>query len=205
MPRRLKKMKGGGILRNNRSSLNESNSFLTILLIGVLIFLVYHLTNLQQPTVIMNESPPNKESEVLKEPTVIIKEIIKEEDNEPYREDIYRPDIRRRIRTPPFNYPTRGPPEQYDMVGFLQDNDDPNKLQQLYGRRTYPNSNNWNYYVKSDQYHQIPIPVNIDGKNCTDETGCKELQNKDNINVFNKQQTATIYKPEPYYYNPTRL
>tara|TARA_B100000700_G_C14818482_1_gene748680 strand:- start:135 stop:752 length:618 start_codon:yes stop_codon:yes gene_type:complete len=205
MPRKLKKMRGGGTLRNSRSSVNESNSLLTILLIGVLLFLVYHLTNLQQPQVIIKESPPNKENQLLKEPTVIIKEIIKEEDNEPYREDIYRPDIRRRIRTPPFNYPTRGPPEKYDMVGFLQDSEDPNKLQQLYGRRTYPNSNNWNYYVKSDQYHQIPIPVTIDGKNCTDETGCKELQNKDNINVFNKQQTATIYKPEPYYYNPTRL
>lgn len=206
MPRKLKKMRGGGSsLRNSRSNINESNSLLTILLIGVLVFLVYHLTNLHQPTVIIKESPTNKENQLAKEPTVIIKEIIKEEDNEPYREDIYRPDIRRRIRTPPFNYPTRGPPEQYDMVGFLQDSEDPNKLQQLYGRRTYPNSNNWNYYVKSDQYHQIPIPVNIDGKNCTDETGCKELQNKDNINIFNKQQTATIYKPEPYYYNPTRL
>jgi hypothetical protein len=205
MPRKLKKMRGGGSLRNSRSGVNESNSLLTILLIGVLLFLVYHLTNLQQPQVIIRESPTNKENQLPKEPTVIIKEIIKEEDNEPYREDVYRPDIRRRIRTPPFNYPTRGPPEQYDMVGFLQDSEDPNKLQQLYGRRTYPNSNNWNYYVKSDQYHQIPIPVNIDGKNCTDETGCKELQNKDNINVFNKQQMATIYKPEPYYYNPTRL
>lgn len=205
MPRKLKKMRGGGTLRNSRSGVNESNSLLTILLIGVLLFLVYHLTNLNQSQVIIRELSPNKEPKVLKEPTVIIKEIIKEEGNEPYREDVYRPDIRRRIRTPPFNYPTRGPPEEYDMVGFLQDSEDPNKLQQLYGRRTYPNSNNWNYYVKSDQYHQIPIPVTIDGKNCTDETGCKELQNKDNINVFNKQQTATIYKPEPYYYNPTRL
>ena len=79
----------------------------------------------------------------------IIKEIIKEEDDEPYREDVYRPDIRRRIRTPPFNYPTRGPPEQYDMVGFLQDSTDPNKLQQLFGRRTYPNSNNWNYWRRN--------------------------------------------------------
>ncbi len=202
MPRKLKKMRGGGTLKNSRSGVNESNSLLTILLIGVLLFLVYHLTNLNQSQVIIKEEP---RIIIKEEPQVIIKEIIKEEDNEPYREDIYRPDIRRRIRTPPFNYPTRGPPEQYDMVGFLQDSEDPNKLQQLYGRRTYPNSNNWNYYVKSDQYHQIPIPVTIDGKNCTDETGCKELQNKDNISLFNKQQTATIYKPEPFYYNPTRL
>ena len=175
-----KSMKGG--------SITQSNSIVNILLVLLVGILAYNLLN--QPKVIIQEKPK-----------VIIKEIVKEEDDEPYREDNYRPDRKRRINKP-FNYPTRGPPEEYDMVGFLQDSDDSNKLQQLYGRRTYPNSNSWNYFVKSDQYHQIPIPVTLDGKNCTDETGCKELQNNDNINLLNKEHTATIYKPEPYYYNP---
>ena len=48
-------------------------------------------------------------------------------------------------------------------VGFIQDSEDPTKLQQLYGRQTYPNSNQWNYFIKSDQYHQIPIPIEING------------------------------------------
>ena len=141
-------------------------------------------------------------------PHVIYKEIIKEVplvqdvDDQPYREDIYKPDLRQGRSFPPFNIKTRGPPEEYDMVGFLQDSDDSNKLQQLYGRRTYPNSNQWNYFVKSDQYHQIPIPVSIGGQNCTDERGCKELNDKDSLNILNKEHTATIYKPEPYYYNP---
>ena len=178
-----KSMKGGSLI-------NQSNSIVNILLVLLVGILAYNLLN--QPQVIIQEKPK-----------VIIKEIVKEEDEgeEPYREDFYRPDRKRRINKP-FNYPTRGPPEEYDMVGFLQDSEDPDKLQQLYGRRTYPNSNSWNYFVKSDQYHQIPIPVTLDGKNCTDETGCKELQNNDNINLLNKEHTATIYKPEPYYYNP---
>ena len=167
-----KYMKGGLLI-------NQSNSIVNILLVLLVGILAYNLLN--QPQVIIQEKPK-----------VIIKEIIKEEDDEePYREDIYRPDRKRRINKP-FNYPTRGPPEEYDMVGFLQNSDDPNKL----------HSNSWNYFVKSDQYHQIPIPVTLDGKNCTDETGCKELQNNDNINLLNKEHTATIYKPEPYYYNP---
>lgn len=132
------------------------------------------------------------------QPSVFVMEIESDDEDEPYRDDIYR----RPVRRPPFNYPTRGPPGEYDRVGFLQDPDDPNKLQELFGRPTYPNSNNWNYFVKSDQYHQIPIPVTMDGKNCTDETGCTELNNQESINLFNKQHTATIYKPEPYYYNP---
>ena len=132
------------------------------------------------------------------QPSVVVMEIESDDEDEPYRDDIYR----RPVRRPPFNYPTRGPPGEYDRVGVLQDPDDPNKLQELFGRPTYPNSNNWNYFVKSDQYHQIPIPVTMNGKNCTDETGCAELNNQDSINLFDKQHTATIYKPEPYYYNP---
>jgi len=184
-----KKMKGGFIKsRSTKTTFDPLN----ILLLGLLAYLVYHM---------MNNIGGEK-------PHVIYKEIIKEVplvqdlDDQPYREDIYKPDRRQARSFPPFNIKTRGPPEEYDMVGFLQDTDDSNKLQQLYGRRTYPNSNLWNYFVKSDQYHQIPIPVSIGGQNCTDERGCKELNDKESLNILNKDHTATIYKPEPYYYNP---
>ena len=174
---------------NGGTLINQSNSIVNILLVLLVGILAYNLLN--QPQVIIQEKPK-----------VIIKEIVKEEDEEePYREDLYRPDRKRRINKP-FNYPTRGPPEEYDMVGFLQDSSDPSKLQQLYGRPTYPNSNQWNYYVKSDQYHQIPIPVTISGDNCTDERGCKELTDQSTVQLMNQDHTATIYKPEPYYYNP---
>lgn len=164
---------------------------INFILLVVILFLLYQMTQ-------MNQSEPDT---IVKE-KIIYKTIENDNDDQPYREDIYKPDIKQARRFPPFNMKTRGPPEEYDMVGFLQDSTDPNKLQQLFGRRTYPNSNNWNYFVKSDQYHQIPIPVSIDGSNCTDERGCKELNDQDTINLMNKQHTATIYKPEPYYYNP---
>ena len=189
MKKKLKRMRGGS---KSKSLLTSKTSFdpLNILLVGVLIFIVYQMIQ-------MNKSNPKT---VVRE-KIIYKTIDKEAD-QPYREDIYKPDLRQGRSFPPFNIKTRGPPEEYDMVGFLQDHDDSNKLQQLYGRRTYPNSNQWNYFVKSDQYHQIPIPVSIGGQNCTDERGCKELNDKDSLNILNKEHTATIYKPEPYYYNP---
>ena len=179
-------------IRRSRHNSSLDISMINLALVGLLAFVLFQLVN----------RPPRY---IIQDPEVIVKEVIKEvpvKSEEPYREDIYKPDLNRHIRTPPFNYPTRGPPEEYNMVGFLQDSEDPNKLQQLYGRRTYPNSNNWNYFVKSDQYHQIPIPVTVNGKNCTDENGCTELNNKDSINLLNKEHTATIYKPEPYYYDP---
>jgi hypothetical protein len=189
MKKKLKRMRGGS---KSKSLLTSKTSLdpLNLILVGVLIFIVYQMIQ-------MNKSNP----ETVVREKIIYKTIDKEED-QPYREDIYKPDLRQGRSFPPFNIKTRGPPEEYDMVGFLQDNDDSNKLQQLYGRRTYPNSNQWNYFVKSDQYHQIPIPVSIGGQNCTDERGCKELNDKDSLNILNKEHTATIYKPEPYYYNP---
>jgi len=189
MKKKLKRMRGGS---KSKSLLTSKTSLdpLNLILVGVLIFIVYQMIQ-------MNKSNP----ETVVREKIIYKTIDKEAD-QPYREDIYKPDLRQGRSFPPFNIKTRGPPEEYDMVGFLQDNDDSNKLQQLYGRRTYPNSNQWNYFVKSDQYHQIPIPVSIGGQNCTDERGCKELNDKDSLNILNKEHTATIYKPEPYYYNP---
>lgn len=198
--KKLKRMKGGSKINSvskstlSKSTLSKSTLFepLNFLLVGVILFLLYQMSQMNQ----MNQSDT-----IVKE-KIIYKTIEKEIEDQPYREDIYKPDLRQGRSFPPFNIKTRGPPEEYDMVGFLQDSDDSNKLQQLYGRRTYPNSNLWNYFVKSDQYHQIPIPVSMEGQNCTDERGCKELTNQDTINLFDKEHTATIYKPEPYYYNP---
>ena len=188
MKKKLKRMRGGS---KSKSSVSTTGlDPLNLILVGVLIFIVYQMIQ-------MNKSSP----ETVVREKIIYKTVDKEAD-QPYREDIYKPDLRQGRSFPPFNIKTRGPPEEYDMVGFLQDHDDSNKLQQLYGRRTYPNSNNWNYFVKSDQYHQIPIPVSIGGQNCTDERGCKELNDKDSLNILNKEHIATIYKPEPYYYNP---
>jgi hypothetical protein len=173
------KQKGGG-----GSSTGEIYEPLTLLLLTMLAFIIYLL---MYPSTITEK--------------IIYKNIVKEED-QPYRDNIYTPDIKQTTRNPQFNIKTRGPPQEYNMVGFLQDQDDTNKLQQLYGRQTYHNSNQWNYFVKSDQYHQIPIPVSIGNDSCTDERGCKELQDQDTLQLFNKQHKATIYKPEPYYYNP---
>jgi len=164
-------------------------------LIGVILFLLYHMTR--------NDTGMKQ---VAPKPRVVVKHIIKEVDttveDQPYRDNIYVPDTKQARHYPPFNIKTRGPPQEYDMIGFIKDPVDSNKLQQLYGRQTYPRSDHWNYYVKSDQYHQIPIPVSVGGMSCTDERGCRELTDQSTISVMDKDHTATVYKPEPYYYNP---
>ena len=192
----VKKMKGGKL--KNKSRLQKDNlkqNIITpfnLILLGIIVFLIYQMTN--------NETIVKQVIYKKNKPKVIIKEVIKNE--QPYKENTYIPDRVNTRKYPPFNIRTRGPPEEFNMVGFLQDSEDSNKLQQLYGRRTYPNSNNWNYFVKSDQYHQIPIPVSIAGQNCSDERGCTELNDKDKIIVLNKEHTANIYQKRPIYYDP---
>ena len=200
MKPRGKKMKGGyRKVGTGRRSIGDDAPIdpLNVVLIGLLLFIVYKLMDqpIHEKTIIR---------EVVSHDHALMDNtrIDELDDDQPYRDNRYMPDMRQARRAPPFNIKTRGPPEEYGMMGFLQDSDDETKLQQLYGRRTYPNSNQWNYFVKSDQYHQIPIPVSIGGQNCTDERGCKELNDQESINILNKDHTATIYKPEPYYYNP---
>lgn len=178
MKRKYRRQSGGS---------NQLNP-LSLVLLGILLFLLYQLN--QKPII---QEKIIQEKIIYSEPEVIIQE---SDDDEPYRENEYIPMQMR------FNYPTRGQADDYEMVGYLQDSDDPNKLQQLYGRRTYPRSNQWNYFVKSDQYHQIPIPLTIDGQNCTDEIGCSELTNQETVNLMNRDHTATIYNLEPFRYNP---
>ena len=69
----------------------------------------------------------------------------------------YRPRIGRKM---PMNIATRGAPRDYETVGYLKNEED-NSMQKLFGRETYPGSNNWNCFAMSDDYHQIAIPLSI--------------------------------------------
>ena len=96
------------------------------------------------------------------------------------------------------NVPTRGFPDEYQAVGFVTDIESKD-IQQLYGRKTYPNADMWNYYVLSDDYHQIPIPLKYREKDCTDLRGCQELYTNDEINLNGNENDVTMYNLEPIY------
>tara|TARA_B100001123_G_C15107805_1_gene946236 strand:- start:271 stop:774 length:504 start_codon:yes stop_codon:yes gene_type:complete len=93
------------------------------------------------------------------------------------------------------NVPTRGEPPQYQQVGILTGEGDEN-IKPLYGRQTYRGSNQWNYFTSLDSHLATKIPVYINGKDCTDEQGCKELYKDDNVNMGEGGNTynASIYR-----------
>jgi hypothetical protein len=119
-------------------------------------------------------------------------------DNEKEKEYPYRPRVGRKM---PMNIATRGTPKDYETVGYLK-NEEEKSMQKLFGRETYPGSNNWNYFAMSDDYHQIAIPLNVGDKDCTKENGCKEIYDNEVLTIDGKDNKATIYEIDPYRYSP---
>ena len=115
----------------------------------------------------------------------------------------------------PINIETRGSGGDYQQIGILYkdaitdgekepgSNTDSNILP-LFGKPTYKGSSQWNYYTATDKYNQIKVPITIDNNNCTDERGCKEINEGDSISIpaYNGNFKANIYKLESPRYIP---
>jgi hypothetical protein len=77
--------------------------------------------------------------------------------------------------------PTRGPPEPYQQLGVLTGED--NKPLPLYGRRTLPRSDRFNYYTRTDSYNPVQLTILHQKRDCQDGVGCEELMNGDRIRI----------------------
>ena len=111
----------------------------------------------------------------------------------------------------PINIPTRGFVPNYQQIGVLNpdSNGSPsvNELLPLYGKPTYPGSNQWNYYTNTNGYNPLKLPVFLNGKNCTEEYGCKQLFDVgDKVKVEGGGQKdytiGTLYKYDTPRYIP---
>ena len=60
----------------------------------------------------------------------------------------------------------------------------------------YRGSSNWLYYTSSDKNTSIKIPISKEGKDCTDDQGCKEIYDGDQINIpaYNGSFKVKMYK-----------
>ena len=114
---------------------------------------------------------------------------------EPERDWDTPPDYSR-IPSPdkPFNIPTQGIPEQYQSMGIVKTQD--GKLLPLFGRRSISARDRYNYYTRTDSYNPLPIPIEMQGRDCQDQVGCPELYNGDKVKMTatNEMGEVTIYK-----------
>ena len=197
----MKKMKGGRILKG--SKIQFSIDPFNILLIGIIGFLMYRM--MQKDLTIDNYVFVSETSNDLNDYNDETNDETNQEEllKKPYRKNnemLWDRYLEQKPQKTNINIPTRGYPTDYESVGFLKDNT--GELQKLVGRETYRGSNLWNYFTLNSDFNQIPIPVHLDDKDCTDERGCSELYDNQNVTIDGIAQTATIYNKQPYRYIP---
>ena len=98
--------------------------------------------------------------------------------------------------------PTQGIPEAYQSMGVVTMED--GQILPLYGRRTMPRSNRFQYYTRTDSYNPVQLPIRSNRRDCQDDVGCDELFNGDNITVAPTGQrgNVTIYRFDGPKYIP---
>lgn len=115
----------------------------------------------------------------------------------------------------PINIETRPSGGEYQQIGILTKesivdedvvpgNNTDTVILPLFGRPVYRGSQMYNYYTATDKFHQVRVPLSINGENCTDRRGCKELQNNDTVNVpgYNSVFRVQIYELDYPRYIP---
>ena len=65
-------------------------------------------------------------------------------------------------------------------LGVLYNNG--NRLN-LFGNRVHNGSDKWNYFTRSNDNISVQLPVMNKGKDCTDEYGCPEIYENDQVSV----------------------
>jgi hypothetical protein len=92
---------------------------------------------------------------------------------------------------------TRGEPDDYQLVGLLY-NTDVNKNYQLYGRRVYPGSYEWEYYIRGMDAGGLDFkfPIQLNNK--------EEIRDGMMLNlpIDKNQYTVSIYNYDQPRYNP---
>lgn len=102
----------------------------------------------------------------------------------------------------PFNYmkrqiniPTRGYPENYQMLGVLL-RENTETAYKLFGRQTYPGSDLWEYYVENDKYNNVKLPVAIRGN--------KEMMDGQDVHVPGTDPKNGHFRVRLYKYDQPR-
>ena len=76
----------------------------------------------------------------------------------------------------------------YTQVGILTPTGGSEKILALMGRQLHTSRQKWQYYTISDNNNSVKLPIIKNGRSCTNEYGCDELNNGDTVYVWNSQR-----------------
>lgn len=88
---------------------------------------------------------------------------------------------------------TRGPPDPYQQMGIVTTGE--GEVLPLFGRRTAPRSDRFQYYTRTDTYNPVALPVRFKKRDCQDGVGCDEMFDGDKIHMegTGKEGTVKLY------------
>jgi len=106
----------------------------------------------------------------------------------------------------PINMPNRGFNGNYTQFGILtRSNGRDDMILPLMGRRNYNGRDKWQYYTISNTGNMnTKLPVSSNGRSCTSDMGCDEINNNDVVYVEGYKDTfvATVYETGTFSYIP---
>ena len=113
------------------------------------------------------------------------------------------------IRGIPVNVRTRGPrgpATGYQQIGILtRTAGNSDMILPLMGRRIMTGRDKWQYYTISNSGNlNTKLPISVNGKSCTSEYGCNDINNGDVVYVEGYKDTfvATVYENNLFQYIP---
>ena len=131
--------------------------------------------------------------------------------NDPYSpplksDGLYYPTNSGDVRGIPVNMRTRGTNTDYQQVGILtRTNGGSDMILPLMGRRIMTGRDKWQYYTISNTGNlNTKLPISKNGKSCTSEYGCDDVNNGDVVYVEGYKDTfvATVYENNLFQYIP---
>lgn len=128
--------------------------------------------------------------------------------NDPYspplrNDGYYFPRDSADVRGIPINIQTRGTGMEYTQLGILTRSND--MILPLMGRKLMNGRDKWQYYTISNTGNMnTKLPISVNGKSCTGEYGCNDIQNGDTVYVEGYKDTflATVYENSTFSYIP---
>ena len=151
--------------------------------------------NINKKEIVKNEEIVKINDELIEQDRRVIYDPIKEPVRRLPRHIFNKDSIKKYI-----NIPTRGYPDNYQLVGLLSRQSD-EKFLQLYGRQKYPGASQWEYYVRGRDLSglETKIPISVHNDN--------EIYENDEVDVplldsSKGKFKASIYKIDTLKYNP---
>lgn len=107
----------------------------------------------------------------------------------------------REVRSPEY----RGPPIKKYKPGYFQQigilTNETGETLPLYGREVRNRRDRYHYHTTTQGDQVYPIPVSIDGRECTEDIGCPELYGGETVTVFGKDTPFTVktYRTDNFF------